>query len=173
MIRKLEVIRERLLSDYEPKEFKIGKTYFSKLAFETRTFLTENFRGTTNLTISNLREGRTDFSFEGYAYIIKVILNSIYGTCVAQIDICGIDKGISVTLSRECGEFNADEMEEIASVAKSSLIQTEISPKKIVLTFSESEDRRITFRQSLPDADILCAFVYVFFSARNKSSEGE
>lgn len=171
MIRKLELAKSRLLSDFEPKFFKSQKTYFTKIAYETRTFLTENYLGATNFSISSLCECRTEFSLDGYAYIIKIILNSIYGTCIADIDVHVADGGLEISASRSVGEFTEDEMKEMAEVAKLSNIHIEISPQKVDLLFADSGDRRIIFGQPLHDADVLMAFVYVFFSGRNPSNK--
>ena len=164
MIRKLAVIKQRLMSDFVPKEFPMKKTYFGNIASETKQFLTENYRGSTSISISEIREARVEFSAVGYAYILKLVLNSIYGTCVAEIDISEKEDGLSVVMSRKRGSFKEDELEEIQRVAEISGIKLHSGTKSIELIFERSNDKRIIFRQTPFNSDLLFSFIYVFFT---------
>ena len=163
MTRRLNQIKRRLLKEDTSYSFEAKKTYFSNVAIETKSFLEKAFRGAVNVRLSLKREAQTKFCIEGYAFIIKVILDSIHGECVADVNIyCG-DNGLTIDVSRTVGEFTEEEISDIESVAKASEIGIKTSAQSVSLVCPALELKNLTLGKHIPSCKIIAAFNYVFF----------
>lgn len=167
-MKREELIKRRLISEYVPDSFKPGKSHFSKVVAETEKFITEHFRGAAEVKSCKLLDFPTEFSFEGYAYLIKLILNSIFGDGFATVEFKYENETLKVSFTRPCGEFSESEIRELNSTANLSGIGIEFLPGEVTLTFRKKEETLLKLYRGFPDFRLRSAFIYVFYTARPK-----
>lgn len=167
-MKREELIKRRLISEYVPDSFKPEKSYFSRIVRETKKFITEHFRGAAEVTGCELMDFPTEFSFEGYAYLIKLILNSIFGDGRALVEFEYENETLSVYFKRQRGVFSESEIAELSSCAKLSGIGIEFFETAVKLTFKRKVEMLAKLYKGFPDFRLRSTFVYVFYTAKPK-----
>ncbi len=167
-MKREELIKRRLISEYVPESFKPEKSYFSKIVKETKKFITEHFRGAAEVGGCEFVDFPTEFSFEGYAYLIKLILNSIFGDGFATVEFSYENETLAVHFTRPSGVFSESDKAELQSCAKLSGIGIEFQDSAVKLIFKRKEEMLAKLYRGFPDFRLRGAFIYVFYTARAK-----
>ena len=130
--------RMKTVSEKAPTDFSVKTVAASDFILATREFIDENFRGAVRFEDGALVSGYVELSPSGFAYLIKLILNEVYGSSLVTLAINADNEGISVKV--DCGLAKIN-LEIIESVAKSSGFSVEYGEGGIL--FLRLKSRRL------------------------------
>ena len=133
----------RRVSDTVYTNFEIQTVSFTEIAEATKAFLNENFSGAVRISANYKEGGFVDVSADGFAYFFKVVLGSVFGREVIDIDLYSNEAQFKVTIEWNARSSIKDsERDTLLTVAKNSGFDFEFSQGddkiRIVLNLKKS-----------------------------------